>query len=175
MESSILILVIIFLCVFAIKIYPILAKTNKGRTKSERTKEVYQYTRKKYFMTQSESGFMQLLFSELESEYRVFPQVHLSKIVDHKVQKQNWKAAFSHINSKSVDFVICSKNDYTPLLAIELDDWSRDSEKAKLNDAEKDRILQNAGLPLLRIREWRETPKEEIVQTIISELQNHQI
>ena len=54
------------------------------------------------------------------------------------------------MDRKSVDFVFCDKDYCRPLLAIELDDYSHNREDRKIRDAEVERILQQAQLPLLR-------------------------
>ena len=110
----------------------------------------YKYFRKKYFMTAAERDFLKLLEEALAGEYYIFPQVHLSTILSHKVKGQNWKGAFSHINGKSVDFVLCDKQDIKPLVAIELDDSSHDSEARKKRDAIVEAIFEQAKVPLVR-------------------------
>ena len=100
-------------------------------------------------------------------DYHVFPQVHLSAILDEKkVKGQNWKAAFRHINGKSVDYVICDKRSIKPLLAVELDDWSHDAQDRRDRDAEVERILQGAGLPIVRFDKRKGLNKEDIKKRI---------
>jgi very-short-patch-repair endonuclease len=82
--------------------------------------------------------------------------VHLSTIIDEKVQKQNWRGARAHIGRKSVDFVLCDKEFITPKLAIELDDSSHEQSDRILRDREVERILEEAGVPLLRIMDTRD-------------------
>lgn len=69
----------------------------------------------------------------------------------HAVKGQNWQGALSHINRKSVDFVLCDKSYISPKLAIELDDKSHQQEDRKTRDQELERILAEAGIPLLRL------------------------
>ena len=130
----------------------------------------YHYTRKQYLMTQSESGFLKVLFEAVEERYYIVPQVHLSAILEHKVKGQSWKGAFSHINGKSVDFVICDKQSIKPLVAIEVDDWSHEAESRQTRDIEVERILKEAGIPLLRFNNWRSIGVESITNQIRQEL-----
>lgn len=113
-------------------------------------RKAYNYSRKLRIMTQSEQRLFVLLQNNLPN-YNIFPQVHLSSIFDHKVKGQNWKGALSHIQRKSVDFVICSKDKNTLVLALELDDWSHGLEQRKARDAEVERIFTSTDLPLVRI------------------------
>lgn len=115
----------------------------------------YRYRRKDFVMTKAENDFFNSLIEILGDEYYVFPQVHLSTILDHKVKGQNWKAAFSYINQKSVDYVVCNRQYRRPILGIELDDWSHDGEARKQRDANVDYLFKESGIPLLRIRNVR--------------------
>lgn len=116
------------------------------------TKPKYGYIKKQYFMSKAENELFQLLSKEFAHEYVVFAQVHLPTIVNHKIKGQNWKGAFSAINRKSVDFVLCDKVYLAPKLAIELDDKSHDEEGRIERDVFVEQVLEGAGMPLLRIK-----------------------
>lgn len=110
----------------------------------------YHYKRKNLIMTPAETRFFKILDEAIGDGYYVFPQVHLSSILEHRIHGQNWWAAFHHINRKSVDFVICDKESVKPLAAIELDDWSHHLDHRKDRDIEVERIFEGAQLPLIR-------------------------
>lgn len=129
-------------------------------------KPVYRYDKKKYFMTRAEHECYDALVAAVGTEYFIFPQVHISAIVDHKVKGQNWKAAFSHINGKSVDFVLCDKTYISPVLAIELDDRTHERPERQGRDVEVERILHDAGLPLLRLGNNGSFRPDEIAQKV---------
>lgn len=129
----------------------------------------YHYRRKDFVMTKAENDFFNLLSKILGDEYYVFPQVHLSTILDHKIKGQNWKAAFSYINQKSVDYVVCNRQYRRPLLGIELDDWSHDGNVRKQRDTNVDFIFKECGIPLLRFRDVN-TMSEAEIKTKIDEL-----
>lgn len=96
--------------------------------------EKYRYSRKENLITSAEKELFLLLNEVYGRQYYIFPQVHLSTLLNHTIYGQNWKGALAHIDRKSVDFVVCDKNTFKPLLAIELDDnthsqsdrWERD-------------------------------------------------
>lgn len=111
----------------------------------------FSYTKKKYFMTRAENEFYNALVTGVGNDFYIFAQVHLPTLLDHKVKGQNWQGAFSHINRKSVDFVLCDKSYISPILAIELDDKSHLSEDRRERDGEVERILSEAGMPLIRV------------------------
>ena len=143
---------------------------NNSFGKEEIKKSLYKYTRKEFFISRPEHEFFDILVEILGSKYHIFTQVHLPTILDHKIKGQTWKAAFSHINGKSVDFVICDKAYIKPLLAIELDDKSHDRLGRIERDSEVERMLQEAGMPLLRFENHGNFNKEEISRLVLEKL-----
>lgn len=119
---------------------------------NEREKPKCRYMRKQFFLTRAEHEFYNALIAAVGDKYHVFAQVHLPTILDNKVKGQDWRAALAHINRKSVDFVLCDKAHISPKLAIELDDKSHERLDRQERDKEVERILADAGVPLLRIK-----------------------
>jgi very-short-patch-repair endonuclease len=111
----------------------------------------YKYRQKDFFMTRAEHECYDALIVAVGGKYHIFAQVHLPSIVDSKVVGQNWKGAFRHISQKSVDFVLCDKEYISPKLAIELDDKTHERQDRIDRDGEVERVLKDAGLPLLRL------------------------
>lgn len=137
-------------------------KLKEGQNK----KTEYQYTRKKFFLTRAEHEFYNALVDAVGGEYRIFAQVHLPILVDHAIRGQNWRAALAHINRKSVDFVLCDKTYLSPKLAIELDDKSHERPDRQERDREVERILREAGVPLLRLENRDSFNPDELVERI---------
>ena len=117
----------------------------------EKSKKEYHYRKRNFFLTKAEHEFYDTLLSAVGNEYLIFAQVHLSSLLDSKVVGQNWRGAFRHIDEKSVDFVLCDKVYISPKLVIELDDKTHERPERKERDIEVERILKDAGLPLLRL------------------------
>ena len=115
----------------------------------------YKYRRKLYLVIRSELRFFKTLLSVVNQFYYVIPQVHLSTLLNHKTWGQNCRGALSRINRKSVDYVICSRENLVPICAIELDDKSHDWADRIERDRWVEQILKDAGLPLVRIRTHR--------------------
>jgi very-short-patch-repair endonuclease len=113
-------------------------------------------------MTKSESEFFRMLDKAVCDRYYIFPQAHLSAILNHKVPGQNWKYAFRHINGKSVDYVLCDKQTLKPVYAVELDDYTHSYSDRQERDQEVERMLQSAGIPLVRFGEYKTLTKDEI-------------
>lgn len=132
----------------------------------EKEKPKYQYTRKQFFLSRAEHECYDALVAAVGNEYHVFAQVHLPTLLDHTVRGQDWRAALAHINRKSVDFVLCDKAYISPRLAIELDDKSHERLDRQERDKEVERILNDAGVPLLRLENHGAFNVEELSQKI---------
>lgn len=128
---------------------------------------LYNYTAKQSMMTRAESDFFIKLQRTVQEKYYVFPQVHLSAILDHRVKGQEWRYAFRHINGKSVDYVLCNRLTLKPTYAIELDDHTHDARDRQRRDSEVERIFEVANLPLVRFRN-KDMSEGEIIQALAS-------
>lgn len=126
---------------------------------------IYSYTAKSLPMTRTETDFFVKLERAVSERYYVFPQVHLSAILDYKVKGQDWKYAFRHINGKSVDFVLCDRETLRPFYAIELDDYTHDAPDRKKRDAEVERIFDVADLPLVRFKN-KDISEQDIIKAL---------
>ena len=138
----------------------------------ESKKKKYTYEQKNFIMSRAEHECFDALMKAVGDKYYVFPQVHLASIINHKVVGQNWKGAFSHINQKSVDFVLCDKSYLAPKLAIELDDRSHERQDRIDRDGEVERILMDAGLPLLRLENHGSFDPVELGRKVSESLEN---
>ena len=123
---------------------------SENEVKEEKAK--YKYKRKNFFLSRAENECFDALMAAVGNDYIIFAQVHLPTLVEHNVPGQNWQAAFRHINGKSVDFVLCDKVYVSPKLAIELDDKTHERTDRQERDTEVERILKEAGVPLLRLQ-----------------------
>jgi len=126
----------------------------------------YHYSRRGLIMTAAEIRFFKHLELLIGKNYYIFPQIHLSTLFDHKIYGQHFWSAFQHINRKSVDFVVCSKDTVKPQFAIELDDRSHELEHRKQRDAEVERIFHIAGLPLVRFKSEHGLTVRDIINEI---------
>ena len=130
-------------------------------------KKEYLYIKKSCAMTPNELSFYKTLH-EAVNGCVIIPQAHISMFLDHRIKGQNWKAAFSRINGKSIDFLICT-NDMKPLIAIELDDSTHNQPDRKTRDDFVNSIMTNTNMPLLRFKtgEWNsEIIKHRITQAL---------
>jgi very-short-patch-repair endonuclease len=140
--------------------------SSSSNTKKVFKNNIYNYSAKYSLMTKTESDFFVKLDRAVSERYYVFPQVHLSALLDHKIKGQEWTYAFRHINGKSVDYVLCDRMTLQPVYAIELDDYTHDQNDRKTRDTEVERIFQGAGLQLVRFKN-RDVTDNEIIQALV--------
>lgn len=139
-------------------------------TESLEMKPDYKYIKKDFLITKSEHLFFNILLEILGDRYHIFPQIHISSVLDHKAIGQNWKGAFSHINQKSIDYLICDKVYIRPIIAIELDDKSHEIDERKDRDFTVEQIFKDANMPLLRFESKAIFNKEEIKEDLLKKL-----
>ena len=84
----------------------------------------------------------------------ICPKIGLKDLME-VTDRKHYMKYFAKISQKHVDFVICDE-DCQVYFAVELDDSSHDTEKAKEKDLFKDRAFKAAGIPLKRIRDFDE-------------------
>lgn len=145
-----------------------------NKESTEIKKSTYRYFAKNTIMTERENKFFKQLNEILGNKWFIIPQVHLSALLNHKVKGQNWKAAFRHINGKSVDFVLLSKETLRPICAIELDDSTHNYKNRVERDAEVERIFAEAKLPLARFKNPEKLSRQDIVNTIATAIKKAQ-
>ena len=162
MDNPYLILAVIFV-VFVAIVGVRLSSTSEKRKVFKNNK--YSYNAKDLIMSRAEAQFFKQLSFVVSERYYVFPQVHLSSLLNHRIKGQDWSIAFRHINGKSVDFVLCDKATLKPVYAIELDDFTHERKDRATRDAEVERIFKQAQIPLVRFKSMNAT-SEEIIQAL---------
>lgn len=159
MELLIVAVFIIVLIIAVVNAVEHIADGHRPRTS-------FRYYRKQFLLTRAERDFFLVLREALGDSYLIVPQAHLSVFIDNKVVGQSWQAALRHINQKSVDFLVCDTVYLNPLLAIELDDSSHEFPERRERDHEVERILREADMPLLRIRNRLSYDVDEVRQRV---------
>lgn len=104
--------------------------------------------RPKALLTPTEAKSHHCLMSLSENRVRIQCKPRLADVFDHA---KGDLAAFNKISQKHVDFLICRNDDWTPMLAIELDDDSHERKAVKNRDMFVNALFASAGIPLIRI------------------------
>lgn len=108
----------------------------------------------------------------VDTDYRVFAQLRLSSVaqVDKGLRRDAWLSAFNSISRKHVDFVVCRSDDLAIIVAIELDDESHEKGKRRDRDIVVDKILEAAGIPLMRVKAATSYAPNEIKNIFANEM-----
>ena len=116
---------------------------------------------KRFFFSRDENAFFRALTEATrDSSLLVFPNVRLNDLF--KITSDGARAAtLGRLRDKHVDFLLVdAAQDYRPVLAIELDGRSHNSERQQQRDAVKDVAFRSGGLTLIRLTSRAYTPAE---------------
>ena len=109
------------------------------------------YRRKASLFTRDERRFYDALQQAAGDRFIVFAQMRLVDLMEAPRGAEGSAYWYAKIRNKHVDFVLCDPETTSPVLAIELDGTSHQSEIQQQRDAEKDASLAQAGIPLVRV------------------------
>ena len=122
--------------------------------KGSGTTGAYLYQLKGPLFTPAERSFLGVLNSVLKDEASILGKVRVADIITPAkgLPRSHWQRAFNKISSKHIDFVLCNKNDFSILCAIELNDKSHNNHKRKQRDAFLEKACEAASLPLVQFK-----------------------
>lgn len=109
-----------------------------------------QYRRRDYIFSFQERKFYNLLRELIGEEYQIFSKVRMADIVALENEPKDRARYVNLILSRHIDFVLSDAKRDQALLGIELDDSSHTRYDSKENDAFKNTVFKQVGLPLLR-------------------------
>lgn len=149
---------------------PALNEDNKGQ-KQIRQPHRKRYQGKFHLINKSETELMNRLLLAVPA-YNVFPQVSMSQIFYMESNSPDTKRKLVEIGKKSVDFVLCRKNDSSIVMAVEFNGPSHDDPIQQASDKVKRDALEEAGIPLLV---YTSIPDVESIKTDIVHLVKERI
>ncbi len=134
--------------------------------------QAYPYQLTTYLLTKAERSFYGVLVQAVGSSGLVFSKVRVADVLSPKkgLGRSDWQRAFNAVSSKHFDFLICAPDDCSVRLAVELDDASHGSSKARKRDDLLNGACESAGLPLLRIRAAKSYVLADIRQQVAQTL-----
>ncbi|HAT68294.1 MAG: hypothetical protein A2481_04540 [Candidatus Yonathbacteria bacterium RIFOXYC2_FULL_47_9] len=136
----------------------------KGGGAVAKKEEWLPYSKKTWLLTRAEREFFSVLERAVAGQYYIFPQLALDKIVMLE-GKGSLKGGYRNkIDQKSVDFALFDKQSISPVLIIELDDYTHQRPERQIRDGFVDRVLDHCNIPILHITS---VPKEEELRTQI--------
>ncbi len=119
---------------------------------SELELEELSYEAKESLLSGAESDFFGVLSRVVGDVYHVWPMVRLADLVDIRAVGARHRSLLNRVTQYHVDFVLCDRGTFRPVLAIELDDRTHDRPKRVKRDATFEVTLAAAGIPLARFR-----------------------
>ncbi len=129
-----------------------LPEQSKQTAVQEPESDRLEYDRRKWLLTKAEFSLYRVLEQVVGSELIICPKVRLADVIAVKKGADNWQKHQNRIQSKHVDFVLCTPDTIEPRVVIELNDASHDRDDRKKRDAFVERALAAAGLPFVAIR-----------------------
>ena len=106
--------------------------------------------RRKPLLSQNEKDFYRALVAAVGRDAIIFAQVPIGSFATPKRGSENYQGARNRIDRKTVDFVLIDPQSLDPIAAIEVDDRSHESERAKARDALVNAVLKDIDLRLHR-------------------------
>ncbi|HZX15074.1 MAG TPA: DUF2726 domain-containing protein [Thermodesulfobacteriota bacterium] len=130
------------------------------------------YQSRRYLFTQTERYFLGILDQFIDNRYRKFGKVRLADIIQpqRELSRDKWHGAFNRIKSRRLDFVICKASDLSIVGVVEIDDRAHDTLKRKDRNEFVDKVLQDAGIPVLRLPAKRGYVIGEIREAVTKKL-----
>lgn len=111
----------------------------------------------KPLLTPTEAQFHDCLEALTQARCRIQVKPRLADVFQHH------GSGFQQISQKHVDFLVCRNDDWTPMLAIELDDDSHRDTDRKKRDMSVNALFASTGIPLVRIHVRDMDKMEELV------------
>ena len=113
------------------------------KNKSKRKKYEAYYSIKPRYISPCEEEYFEIIKSLMNPDYKIFPQVPLSQIVE-KHSQANYKTELFRV----IDFCIFDDK-YYPVLCIEINDATHVTKSRAKRDSKVSEILQSARIPLV--------------------------
>ncbi|MCU7555457.1 DUF2726 domain-containing protein [Alteromonas sp. ASW11-19] len=132
----------------------------------------FPFKRKTTLFTPAEQTFLKLIEQAVGHEFRIVCRVRLSDVlqVRHQKNRKQANAALSRAASRQLDFVLCDKQDMSPIMAIDLvHSQGKDGYKSQ-RDWFVSGALDAAGVPHARIKVKSGYSVEDIRECIETKL-----
>lgn len=132
----------------------------------------FPFRSKPQLFTPVENNFLKLIEQGVGREFRIVCRVRLSDVLSVRSQanKKQGASAMSRASSRQLDFVLCDRDDMTPVMAIDLVHSDGKNKYKSQRDFFVSGALDAAGLPHARIKVKTGYTVDEIRECIESKL-----
>lgn len=127
------------------------------------------YLKNSSLLTNSEKKFYSVLEELLQDNFHLFSKVRIADIVylPKWYKPYHWAIYWwNRIQAKHVDFLVCHKDSFEPLLVIEVDDPSHLLPQRKKRDRLVDFVFRKAELPILHLTDDSLENRESLKQSV---------
>ena len=139
-----------------------------------RFRSIPHYERRGHFLGKREIAAYHVLRQVFDEDISVCPKVRLAELVTKFKPKENEVQHWSKVQLEKIDFLVCAGPTIEPLLAIKLVTNSNiEKRRTRGRDAFED-VLQDIGLPLLRMKARNRYKKDEVARMINIIIQENQ-
>lgn len=114
----------------------------------------FPYRKKSNLFTPVERKFLDLLEASVGNQYRIICRVRLADIlaVRQGIDKKTSRSALMRAGGRQLDFVLCSKSDLSPVVAVDLVHQNGKQGYKNQRDWFVNGALDAARIPLVRIK-----------------------
>ncbi len=126
--------------------------------------EAFPYESCGVLFSPAERSFLGVLEQAIGPDFQLFGKIRLNDLICVRtgLPKASWQAAYNRIDRKHIDFVICRRDDFSVVAAIEFDDKSHARRDRVERDAFLDKAFAAAGIQLLRFPAQKGYVLEEV-------------
>ena len=164
---------IILLIIIGILVFIIKYKTDTKQETKINGNEKLPYKKKNLFTKNEYKFYMQLSKIATEEKLKVFPKVRLEDFIETTIEDPKAKLKYrGYIKSRHVDFLICNEK-LNILAAIELDDPSHYTKKAREIDNFKNNVFNTITIPLHRINSGSDY--NAVIENIIKNMNDNKV
>ncbi len=141
--------------------------SNQNDNDNNEETQKFVYNPKPSLLTETEKGFYKAIKEVLPENYLLFPQINLATVIS-----KNDDSHFQNELFRNIDFLI-TNSEFKPLVFVEINDSSHNSNQRKERDQKVSNICEEAGIPIITF--WtsyginREYIKKRI-DTVLAEL-----
>lgn len=130
------------------------------------------FSKKPQLFNTAERQFLNMIEAAVANEFRVICRVRLSDLVSLRknIKGNTGKSAIVKAGSKQIDYVLCDKNDMTPVMAIDLVYGSGAHGHNTQRDLFVNSALEAASIPHVRIKAKPGYSVDEIKECIEAKL-----
>jgi hypothetical protein len=154
----------LILLVIAVFVVFLVLAALKGKQRGGTGSIDFPYLPAKALFSAAERSFLGVLDQAVGPQHRVFGKVRVADLASVKPGLSNSarQGALNRVASKHFDFVVCRTSDLAVVCAVELNDKSHSSQRAKIRDDLLLKVCQAINLPLLTVQAQRAYSFQEV-------------